>query len=145
MELTKMSRELVKSFDSYKSIYELYARQHGLQGKSLQILLWIYNNPKGVTQKYLSNRTLSTKQVINATIKTWLQKGYVTMQEYEDDRRQKVIMLTAKGNVFAQKIIIPMEKIELVAIASLAVEEREQFVKLLKEYTTYLVKEMENL
>ena len=88
---------------------------------------------------------MSTKQVINATIKTWLQKGYVTMQEYEDDRRQKVIMLTAKGNVFAQEIIIPMEKIELVAIASLAVEEREQFVKLQKKYTTYLVKEMENL
>lgn len=145
MRLRKISKELVKSFDKYKSIYELYARQKGMQGKSLQILLWIYNNPKGVTQKYLAFKTLSTKQVINATIKNWLQKGYVTFVEYEEDKRQKVIVLTNEGKVFAERIIQPLEEMELAAIASFTEEERELFVKLLSKYTKYLVKEMENI
>ncbi|MGT2843688.1 MarR family winged helix-turn-helix transcriptional regulator [Streptococcus hongkongensis] len=145
MKLKKMSKELVKSFDSYISNYELYARQHGLQGKSLQILLWIYHNPQGVTQKYLCHKTFSTKQVINATIKNWMQKGYVTMQSRNEDKRQRLIFLTEDGHSFAKKIIQPLEECELHAIGSLDEKERELLITLMEKYTATVIKEMENL
>ncbi|MCK1258553.1 MarR family transcriptional regulator [Streptococcus uberis] len=46
-----------------------------MQGRSLQLLLWIYYNQKGVSQSYLVEKTLLSKQVVNATIQVWQKKG----------------------------------------------------------------------
>lgn len=142
------SRIFIRLFDSQTSLYEYYSRKNGLQGKALAILLWIYYSPRGITQKTIAKRTLSTKQVVNATIKTWREKGYIAdLADTADggpppdrifsrpDRRQKKIALTTAGRIFAAGILDPLRQAEDRAMASLTPVEQNQLVALYAAYS----------
>lgn len=146
METVKIeSKKIVRILDQQKSIYENYAKENGLQGRSLQLLLWIYYNQKGVSQSYLVEKTLLSKQVVNATIQVWQKKGYVELVSTENDKRQKLVKLTEKGNQISKKILDPLETVEVRALSTLSNEERQLFQTLFSRYTQALKKEMEAL
>lgn len=146
METVKIeSKKIVRMLDQQKSIYENYAKENGLQGRSLQLLLWIYYNQKGVSQSYLVEKTLLSKQVVNATIQVWQKKGYVELVSTENDKRQKLVKLTEKGNQISKKILDPLETVEVRALSTLSYEERQLFQTLFSKYTQALKKEMEAL
>lgn len=146
METVKIeSKKIVRILDQQKSIYENYAKENGLQGRSLQILLWIYYNQKGVSQSYLVEKTLLSKQVVNATIQVWQKKGYIELVSTENDKRQKLVKLTEKGNQISKKILDPLETVEVRALSTLSYEERQLFQTLFSKYTQALKKEMEAL
>lgn len=146
METVKIeSKKIVRILDQQKSIYENYAKENGLQGRSLQLLLWIYYNQKGVSQSYLVEKTLLSKQVVNATIQVWQKKGYIELVSTENDKRQKLVKLTEKGNQNSKKILDPLETVEVRALSTLSYEERQLFQTLFSKYTQALKKEMEAL
>lgn len=146
MEAVKIeSKKIVRILDQQKSIYENYAKENGLQGRSLQLLLWIYYNQKGVSQSYLVEKTLLSKQVVNATIQVWQKKGYIELVSTENDKRQKLVKLTEKGNQISKKILDPLETVEVRALSTLSNEERQLFQTLFSKYTQALKKEMEAL
>lgn len=146
METVKIeSKKIVRMLDQQKSIYENYAKENGLQGRSLQLLLWIYYNQKGVSQSYLVEKTLLSKQVVNATIQVWQKKGYIELFSTENDKRQKLVKLTEKGNQISKKILDPLETVEVRALSTLSYEERRLFQTLFSKYTQALKKEMEAL
>lgn len=146
METVKIeSKKIVRILDQQKSIYENYAKENGLQGRSLQLLLWIYYNQKGVSQSYLVEKTLLSKQVVNATIQVWQKKGYIELVSTENDKRQKLVKLTEKGNQISKKILDPLETVEVRALSTLSNEERQLFQTLFSKYTQALKKEMEPL
>lgn len=146
MESVKIeSKKIVRILDQQKSIYENYAKENGLQGRSLQLLLWIYYNQKGVSQSYLVEKTLLSKQVVNATIQVWQKKGYIELVSIENDKRQKLVKLTEKGNQISKKILDPLETVEVRALSTLSYEERQLFQTLFSKYTQALKKEMEAL
>lgn len=146
METVKIeSKKIVRILDQQKSIYENYAKENGLQGRSLQLLLWIYYNQKGVSQSYLVEKTLLSKQVVNATIQVWQKKGYIELVSTENDKRQKLVKLTEKGNQISKKILDPLETVEVRALSTLSNEERQLFQTLFNKYTQALKKEMEAL
>lgn len=78
--------------DHQLSIFENYARKRGLQSKSMLILMWIYYNPEGIPQNEIAQKTYSTKQVVNATIKSFKEKGYLRFEENPGDKRIKRIL-----------------------------------------------------
>lgn len=139
----------VRIMDQQASLYEYFARQYGLQNKSLQLLLWVANYPKShgsyVTQKFLAERTHSTKQVVNATVKNWRDKGYVELLENPRDKRHKLIRLTEAGQAYADSIIQPLNKIEKTAIEVLSPKEQETLLALTAKYNHALKEEMEKL
>lgn len=146
METVKIeSKKIVRILDQQKSIYENYAKENGLQGRSLQLLLWIYYNQKGISQSYLVEKTLLSKQVVNATIQVWQKKGYIELVSTENDKRQKLVKLTEKGNQISKKILDPLETVEVRALSTLSNEERQLFQTLFSKYTQALKKEMEAL
>lgn len=141
--------QYVRSMDEQFSLYEWFARQYGLQHKSLQILLWIRNYPvengKLVTQKLLTEKTYSSKQVVNATIKSWREKGYVELLENPSDKRHKLIKLTALGEEVASAIYQKLTKIEVQATSVLTPEEQALLTELTTKYNQALKTEMEAL
>ena len=72
MTESPIDRRYIGLWDQQVCLFECYARRVGLQGKSLVILLWLYHSPNGCSQGYLAEKTQSTKQVVHATIKSWL-------------------------------------------------------------------------
>lgn len=132
------TKEYSRIRDKQISIFENYARQHGLQSKSMLILMWIYYNPHGVTQNRIVQATYSTKQVVNATIKAFKEKGYIYFDENSPDRRTKMIRLTEMGHTFAAAILDPLEKAEHLAMNTLTAEEQAQLLQLSNKYTAAL-------
>ncbi|MFU2206871.1 MarR family winged helix-turn-helix transcriptional regulator [Streptococcus pluranimalium] len=143
------TKSYIRAFDDLMSTYDYYARQNGLQSKSLQMLLWLYHYPKrneqNITQQFLVRNTQSSKQVVNATIKSWGKKGFLELIENPDDKRHKFIRLTPLGQSYAQKVILPLEQMEKASFQILSNEEQALLNKLTRKYTAALKQEMEKV
>ncbi|NRG99013.1 winged helix-turn-helix transcriptional regulator [Streptococcus suis] len=134
-ELQKRSKAYARIFDQQVGLYEGYAHRHGLNGKCLSILMWVYYNPGGVTQNWVSKKTYSSKQVVNATIKKFLDKGYVFFEENPADKRHKKVKLTEAGKQFASQILDPLEEAEKTALSQLSLEDQERLLELTERYS----------
>ncbi|HEM4292397.1 winged helix-turn-helix transcriptional regulator [Streptococcus suis] len=133
-ELRQRSKILAQISYNQDGLYEDYARRHGLNGKSLSILMFIYYMSRGVTQNWISKKTYSSKQVVNATIKKFLDKGYVFFEENPADKRHKKVKLTEEGRVYASRILDPLEEAEKTALSQFSLEEQEQLLDLFGRY-----------
>ena len=131
--------------DTQISIFENYARKHGMQSKSMLILMWIYYNPEGITQQRITLKTYSTKQVVNATIKTFKDKGYLLFEDGTADRRTKLLKLTDAGKAYAASVLDTLEQAEYEAMNELTPEEREVLLQLSEKYTDALTKRIEKV
>ncbi|HFU4025057.1 TPA: MarR family winged helix-turn-helix transcriptional regulator [Streptococcus suis] len=139
-ELQKRSKAYARIFDQQVGLYEGYARRHGLNGKCLSILMWVYYNPGGVTQNWVSKKTYSSKQVVNATIKKFQEKGLVFLEENPADKRHKKVKLTEAGKQFASQILDPLEEAEKTALSQLSLEDQERLLELTERYSQALTK-----
>ena len=115
--------------DENNSLYEYYARKKGLKGKSLLILTCLYYTKNGITQNTICEKTYSTKQVVNAAIQTFRNKGYIFFEEQEKDRREKIVKLTEEGYLYASKILDPLREAEEKAISKLSSEQQKLFIE----------------
>ncbi|MGT2749951.1 MarR family winged helix-turn-helix transcriptional regulator [Streptococcus orisasini] len=139
----KDNKHYLRIFDQQMSLYEHYARKNGLQSKSLFILLWLYYSPRGITQKQIVEKTYSTKQVVNASLKRWREKDYITFLESQTDHREKKMILSPKGQKYAKSIIDPLEKIEEAAFNSLSVQKQKAMIQLTDHYYQALLAHMQ--
>ena len=143
--LLKNSIMFSRKKDENNSLYEYYARKNGLQGKSLLILTCLYYTKNGITQNIICEKTYSTKQVVNAAIKTFKKKGYIYFEEQEKDRREKIVKLTKEGYFYASKILDPLEEAEIKAIAKLSSEQQKLFIKYYTMFNDNMKKNIEKL
>lgn len=134
-ELRQRSKDLARIFDQQVGLYEGYARRHGLNGKCLSILMWVYYNPRGVTQNWVSKKTYSSKQVVSATIKKFQEKGLVFLEKNPADKRHKKVKLTEAGKQFVSQILDPLEEAEKTALSQLSLEDQERLLELTERYS----------
>lgn len=132
------SKRYIRIFDEQNSLYEEYARKNGLVSKSLYILMWLYYNPQGITQKKIVEKTYSSKQVVHSTIKNWRAKGYIDVYAKVTDRRNKLLTLTSAGEKYASEILDPLEQIEIKSLSVLSPDEQRQLIILTQKYTKQL-------
>lgn len=136
-------QQYIYLFDKQQSLYENYARKQGVQGKCMQILMWLYYNPQGITQKKIVEATYSTKQVVHATIKRLTQEGYIQTKETDMDRRHKLLFLTENGRMYAASILSPLRAMEAEAMESLTEDEQRLYIQLTQKYTKQLASVMD--
>lgn len=132
--------------DEQFSMYECYARKKGMNYKGLLILLWLYNMPQGVSQQLICKKTFSTKQVVNAVIKGYVEKGYAVIEDpKEGDKRKKIVKLTEIGRAYAKEIVEPLDKLEIKALEGLSKEQRESLIVLTELHNKSLEAELEKI
>ena len=131
--------------DENNSLYEYYARKNGLQGKSLLILSCLYYTRDGITQNTICEKTYSTKQVVNAAMKAFKEKGYIYFEEQEKDRREKIIKLTKEGYSYVSKILDPLREAEEKAIGQLSSEQQKLFIEYYMIFNDNMKKNIEKL
>ena len=124
--------------DHQLSIFENYARKRGLQSKSMLILMWIYYNPEGIPQNEIAQKTYSTKQVVNATIKSFKEKGYLRFEENPGDKRIKRIKLTEEGRAYAASVLDLLEEAEMLAMSELTPDERNLLLRVSRKFNDAL-------
>lgn len=144
-DILPATKEYSRIRDNQMSIFENYARKNGMQSKALTILIWIYYNPNGITQQRITRKTYSTKQVVNATIKNFKDKGYIFFEENPEDKRTKVIKLTEDGRTYAASILDALEAAENAAMKELTAEEQDVLLRAGEKFTTALARNIDEL
>ncbi|MBQ9275737.1 MAG: winged helix-turn-helix transcriptional regulator [Succinivibrio sp.] len=122
MNNEKLFEEFYRIWLQINAGYERYARKAGLSYTQLQILNELYSSSPGLTQKNICENCHLPKTTVNAVIAGWQKEHYVELQPQPEDKRQKVICLTAAGLDYAAPLMTRLRQCELEAFSQL--EER---------------------
>ncbi len=115
-------------------LYEAYAKARGMTYMSMTVLETICTHRENCTQKLICDETHYPKQSVNLVVKAFWQAGYVTLQELPEDRRNKRIVLTEKGEGYAKGTVDELWRIDESATARLTEPQREELLRLLALY-----------
>ncbi len=115
-------------------LYEEFARAKGMTYLSMAVLDVIYDHPDGCTQKQICAQTHYPKQSVNLIIKSFLTDGLVALRETPEDRRNKLVTLTARGQDYARATVGALWDIDRRSTESLSPAQQEQLVQLLTLY-----------
>ena len=128
-----------EKWQSLARVYEEYAKAKGLTYMSYTVLEIIYYNQDCCTQKLICEQSLYTKQSVNAIIKAFWEQGYVELVEERTDRRNKKILFTSKGKLYADGIIGELSAVEQEAMSHLSNEQWEQLIEMAETFGKYFV------
>ena len=117
----------------WNASYEEYAKSVGLSFTSLSILSAIAEM-ESCTQKKLCESLFYPKQTVNAVITAFYKKGWITMRELPEDRRNKTIHFTEKGQLEAHRILQRVHASEQTAMRELNGDEQALLITLTQRY-----------
>ena len=87
--------------DEQFALYDEYAKRNGLLMNTLLVLNVLYYAKEGMTQKEICQRTFNSKQQVNLIIKNLLKDNYVELKEDTSDKRNKLVVMTNEGKMYA--------------------------------------------
>ena len=119
----------------WNASYEDYARSVGLSFTSLSILSAIHST-ENCTQKRICEICFLPKQTVNGVIRQFYKDGWIRMTELEEDRRNKSIHFTEKGQIEADRIMKRVRDSERAAMTSLTEEEQRALLSITRRYVT---------
>lgn len=126
------------------SVYEEYARKNGLTYMSMYILETLYDR-RECTQKEISEVTLYPKQTVNMVIKSFLEKGWVFLEQSNGDKRSKHVRLTDEGEIYARAIFEPFWGATYSAFDELDNEKRDVMLQEFALFTRLIIKNVESI
>lgn len=147
MEQRSIEPEIQAYFQSMQAmdqLYEEYAHKHGLTFMSLYILETIYTQ-KGCTQKQISQITMYPKQTVNMVVRSFLQRGWVLLEQDGDDRRSKCVRLTEEGQAFAIEVIEALWNAGRRAFSELTAEERNIMLRAVDAFSKSFVEKVRKM
>lgn len=103
----------------WDAVYEEYAKSVGLSYTGLIVLYEIYEI-ENCTQKKLGEYCFIPKQTVNAVVTSFYKKGWITLEEMPQDRRNKTIHLTEKGRKDTEEILEKVKENENKAMEQLS-------------------------
>ena len=86
----------------------------------------IYEGKEDCTQRKISQHWQIPKQTVNMILKDLEKRGFVELLPIQEDKRNKRIQFTAKGNEYADTIISSLRKVELFVIEEMGTERIKQ-------------------
>lgn len=137
--------KLMQQFKNIDNAYEAYAKSKGLTYLSLMVLEEIYWLGDGCTQKQISDDIRYPKQSINLVVKAFLEDGIVKLKELPENRKNKGITLTEKGQQLCAEVVVPMLQQEKLATAQMGEAESRELIRLLELYGKMYCEQIECL
>lgn len=131
-EEIELIREIDKKLTVWNRIYGEFGNKNNLNNVESAILytLLLFNK---CTQNDIVNDYLLPKQTVNNIILKWQDKGFVTLEQSQDDRRRKIITLTSSGRVYANDMLKPLYDGENVVAKKLGKEKLSLLLSLVSE------------
>ncbi len=136
--------EYFSCLQEWDASYEEYAKSVGLSYTSLALLSAIYGS-EACTQKMLCQRCFLQKQTVNAAVTAFYKRGWVSLEELPQDRRNKAVVLTETGRQEAQRILCRIRQSEQQAMSRLTEEERRVLLSATRKYVTACKEAMQGL
>lgn len=130
------SNDILNSIKSYydvywgiNSIYEQWARKHGLTINSLFTLSIIQDSCGQCTSRLLCEKLLLPKQTVNTILDSLEKKGYIMRETAADDKRSKNIVFTENGREYAAPLLADLLEFEQEAFRNMTAEERDWMIQ----------------
>ena len=114
---------------SISDFFSEYAASVGLTFAAFKVLGIIYKR-KTCTQKDIIQLTYLPKQTVNAIINNFNKQGIIEEPfEAENDKRNKVITFTEKGQIYAEEIISKIRRATFRALDNIGEENRNALIE----------------
>ena len=124
--------------DEQFALYDEYAKRNGLLMNTLLVLNVLYYAKEGMTQKEICQRTFNSKQTVNLIIKNLLKDNYVELKEDTSDKRNKLVVMTNEGKMYAKVPVTHITWAEDKAMSMFSEEEQELLIRLSRKFTQNL-------
>lgn len=132
MDELKMEEYHEKMWQVHLSISDFfseYATSVGLTFAAFKVLGIIYKK-KNCTQKEIMQLTYLPKQTVNAIVNNFNKQGIITEPiEAQNDKRNKVIAFTQKGEEYAEKVISKIKKSTYRALDNIGEKNRNVLIE----------------
>lgn len=135
--------ELCYAINATNAVYGKLAKKLGISYNALMILYSIEEN-KNCTQKHICEELQFSKSTVHSILLDFIKKGYMYLELSKDNKKEKIIYLTPKGEEYLNKIMSKVHSIEIRAMEKLGENLRKQLVKSSIEFYKTLNKEVED-
>lgn len=136
--LKEQTERLLELHREITDFYNNYAKSVGMTNTSLEILRIIWEE-RANTQKMIAKFTGTPKQTVNAIIQYFNKLEIIEpLIESNNDKRNKVIVLTEKGKLYAQKIISKVQECEYKALYKLGEDKIKDLIDIITLYNSNL-------
>ncbi len=131
--ITKKWGVYTKTNKEFDEIYHKIALHYKLSDSSFWVLYSLYEAKRPCTQMEICKEWNFSKQTINSTIKNLENLGYITKENYENNKLYKKIHLTSLGMEIAEKTVKNVIILEDIAFSKISEEELDIIIKLLQK------------
>lgn len=132
--------KIMKGFDE---AYHKIATYYNLSDSSFWILYALYQKKEGCTQKELCTDWYINKQTINSSIRYLQNKGYITLNYEENNKKYKRVSITEKGLEIAKQTVGKAMKIEEKAFKNIDEKEMDIAINFFRKQLESLKNETE--
>ena len=122
------------------SVYAKIAKEHGIKENTL-LLMDILSDGKQHSQKQICKDWAIPKTTLNTIVGECTKSGYLTLS-VQDQSREKLIILTDEGKIFAERITKKMNQAVEAAMTKTCKEFSSDFITVFEAYVDYLQKEI---
>ena len=123
-------------------VYTRWARQYDLTYASLFTLYVLYTHP-GCTASYIAEFLSLSRQTVAATLQRFEERGLTEAVPNEEDRRCQIVIFTAPGRAFADKVLGTLYAMEKRAFSHLTDEEIAEMVRINRKLADAVQAELE--
>ena len=103
-------KEIEKSILKFNNIYDSFAKRNKLDRVELDMYLYISRNlDKNICQSDLAQDLYKSPTTISSLIKKEINKDLIYLLLEDDNKKNKIIKLTRKGEEFLNEVIIPFQ------------------------------------
>ena len=135
---TDLMRRLISDTSKMDGLYYLWGRKTGIS-ENMLTLMYALNDNKTHTQKQICEQFSIPKTTINTIVKELIEKGLIAF-ENGDNLKEKKLVLTKRGKIYADEITGELKDIEEIAMKKTLEKYSINFIDAFE----YLLESMEN-
>lgn len=144
----KIKAQLIRFNQIYKEmdvIYHNYAKSLGLSDTAFWVLYCIFEHNGSFTQSELCRDWSFSPQTLNSSLKDMEKRGLIRLDPVQGNKKNKLINLTAEGEMLLENAISPLMQAEGESFSALNNEECELMLSLTERYAKALGKSVERM
>ena len=134
---SELARSIIISAEKVKNYSVLFSKIGELSHNEMLIMDYLSENGDSLQTDIARYHAIS-KQTINLSVKSLLENGYVTLYQSPDNKKEKLITLTDKGNVVKRYSTLHRSKWQAEIISTFGIEKSIMLEHLLKEYESIM-------
>lgn len=142
-KIRKFANELCAVWCQADALYSKWAAKNDINYFVLLVLWALHSNGDGMTQKKISQYYGWPKQTTNSVIRSLKQEGLVVLLPAENDKREKKVILTEKGQIHAKELLTPLFSLEDRVFGNIEADRLQEMMRTLQLFITLFEKELE--